>query len=592
MRTVIDLFHSAFSDTANGGGSRLVWRDRDLSPSAAEAWGGPPSDADGWADLAGGEVRDHVHRLAAGLISLGVSRGERVALMMVNRPEQWLSDLAVLHAGAVPTTFYPTLAPEQVAVQCAQAGVHTVILQGAEQLERWADALEQGLIERLILVSPAEGDALPASVTALTYREVLEAGAAHLDADPQAVDRRAGAVTGEDPATIIFTSGTTGAPKGAMLTNENVVAHSSALIEAAALTAPYVTLSHLPFAHVADRAVSLYLALTLHGTVYFSADPTQLPATVRKARPTVLFGVPRLWEKIAALLAAVQDPDPAQVLERAGLDRLAWAPSAGAPMPEHLIRGLQERGVPIVDVWGMTEVAGLATASSTADARLGTVGRALPGVDIRLADDGELLVRGPNVIHSYLLADGTEGNPLDAGGFLPTGDIGEIDGDGFVRVVDRKKELIITSGGKNISPATIESALTASPLISQAFAYGNDHPYIVALVTLEVEAAVRFVEALAGVTPDDPARLAEVPALLSAIAEHIDEVNSHLARPEQVKRWLLLGAPWGPDSGVLTPTLKVKRRAVEQLEAERILGLYAETVAPPVRVSGAGASRG
>ncbi|WP_430333592.1 AMP-dependent synthetase/ligase [Rhodococcus sp. ACT016] len=573
MRTLLDLLSPR--NGSDEAGPRLVWRDADLALPASRAWDAPAPGPDGWSTLGADDVRAEVTRLAAGLVALGVEPGERVALMMANRPEHWLADLATLHANAVPTSFYHTLAAAQVADQAEHAGVRTVVIEGATQLEQWSPALKGGRIERLILLDESLLDSAVGPATVTSYREVLEQGRALLSGNPHALAERTGQVAGDTPATVIFTSGTTSAPKAVVLTHDNVISHAAALVEAAGLAHPYITLCHLPFAHIADRAISYYLALFLHGTVYFNPDPSCLPATIRAARPTVLFGVPRLWEKIAALLSArAADADAETVLAQAGLDRVVWAPSAGAPLAAHLAETLRAMGVPLADVWGMSEVSGLVTAAKFSGSRVGTVGKVLPCMDIRVADDGELLVRGPNVTPGCLRPDGAIDLVVDAEGFLPTGDIGSIDPDGYVRVVDRKKELIITSGGKNISPVAIESALSSSPLVSQALAYGSNRPYVVALLTLDPDAAHALISEKDPSSPEDSVDVGNHPLVRDAIAAHVAAVNAQLSRPEQVKAWALLGEQWTTESGHLTPSLKMKRRVVEQAHFGDLDALY------------------
>ncbi len=573
MRTLLDLLSPHGSSDEDG--PRLVWRDADLTLPAGRAWDAPVPGPDGWSALDADAVRTQVARLAAGLIALGVGPGERIALMMPNRPEHWMADLATLHANAVPTSFYHTLAPAQVADQAERADVRTVIIEGATQLEQWSPALEAGRIERLILLDETLVDNVAGPSTVTSYRDVLEQGRGLLSRKPHALAERTREVAGDTPATVIFTSGTTSAPKAVVLTHDNVISHAAALVDAAGLGHPYITLCHLPFAHIADRAISYYLALFLRGTVYFNPDPSCLPATIRAARPTVLFGVPRLWEKIAALLSArATDADTETVLAQAGLDRVVWAPSAGAPLAAHLSEALRVMGLPLADVWGMSEVSGLVTTVKFSESRVGTVGKALPCMDIRVADDGELLVRGPNVTPGFLCPDGTIAPVVDADGYLSTGDIGSIDADGYVRVVDRKKELIITSGGKNISPVAIESALCSSPLVSQALAYGSNRPYVVALLTLDPDAARALILGSDPSSPADSVDVGSHPLVRDAIGAHVAAVNAQLSRPEQVKAWALLGDQWTTESGHLTPSLKMKRRVVERAHVDDLDALY------------------
>jgi long-chain acyl-CoA synthetase len=377
------------------------------------------------------------------------------------------------------------------------------------------------------------------------------------------------------------------------------------------------SVSYLPLAHIAERLLTIYLPVHLGGHVHFCPDAQQLLDVLRAVQPTSFFGVPRVWEKMQAGILAVaateQDeqkkaavekamtagrryveslqfgrrPDPATAAAFEQADRAVLAPirsliglgqaertlSAAAPLPPDVARFFAGLGVQILDVYGMSETTGAVTANTPAEFRIGTVGRPLPGIEIDIADDGEILVGGPLNTPGYLALPDKTAELLGADGWLHTGDIGWLDDEGFLSVIDRKKELIITAGGQNIAPAAIESLLVEHPLIGQALAYGDERPYVVALLALDGEAAPAWAKAN-GIEAGSLAELAEHPKVLEAVAAAVESANERLARVEQVKRWRLLPAEWTIEGEELTPTLKLKRRVVHAKYADAIDALY------------------
>jgi long-chain acyl-CoA synthetase len=559
------------------GRSTLEWFADDLTP--APEWETPDVDASGWCTLSGPAIASHVRELAAGLIDTGVAQSDRVALMLANRPEHWLADLAVLNAGGVPITFYPTLSPEQLRSQAKHARITTAIIEGGAQIEQWSHALALPMLRRIIVLHP--DDRLRRSdVAQLSYAQTLRRGAELLVRTPGLLTDRIRQVRPDDPATIIFTSGTTGTPKAVPLTHRNIITVASGIKEICGTPAPYRSVSFLPTAHIVDRISNICLVALLGGQVGFSASPSSLNRVLERFRPTVLVGVPRIWEKLhVGLQQRAQGVPDKSVLAAAGLDQLSLAITAGAPMPLEVSDGLETFGLHIVNMWGLTETAGPVCISSTAAARRATVGRPLPGTDVRLADDGELLVSGAQISPGYVREDGSVTPITDTESWLATGDIGAIDVDGYVRIVGRKKEIIVTSGGKNISPASIEARLTRSPVIAQALAFGDGHPYVVALLTLDTPQARRWLHQEHGV--DDVAltddAIAAHPLVLAEIGRTVMQANTELARVEQVKRWHLLNQLWDVDHGTLTPSLKLCRPAIHAQHHTELAGLYAHS---------------
>ena len=590
-----------------------------LRRTAADAAGEPAlSDrtGDAWQTLTWAQTRQRALELAAGFIALGLAPGERVALMMPNRSEHVLADLGAVHAGGVPVTFYATLAAEQVGFVAADCAARIAVLDGADQLARWAPVLGQlpGLRKIIVL----DGAACPAGELYLTWDDFVALGRERLAAAPGLVGERMAAVSPEDPVTLLYTSGTTGNPKGVLITHHSVLYEVAAGELVGNILRGVRWVSYLPLAHIAERMFTLYIPVHTAGHVHFCPDAKQLVGVVGQVRPTAFFGVPRVWEKIQAgiqaLLAAEPDetrraavaqamdigrryvascqygqrtpPELAEAFRAAdeqvlgpirallGLGDAEAVSSAAAPLPPDVAAFFAGLGMKILDVYGMTETTGAFTMNTEAAFRLGTVGQPVPGVEVRIAEDGEILTRGPLNTPGYLNQPELTTALIDPDGWLHTGDIGRLDEDGFLSVVDRKKELIITAGGENVPPAAIENLLVSHPLVGQALAYGDRRPYVVALLTLDGEVAPAWARAR-GIDADSLAALAQHPVVLEAVGGAVTAANEQLARVQQVKRWRLLPVEWTAESEELTPTLKLKRRVVHAKYADDIDTLYA-----------------
>ena len=586
------------------------------APALSDQVAGDGAAGTGWQTLTWGQTRQQVLELAAGFAALGLGKGERVALMLPNRAEHVLADLAAVHAGGTPVTFYATLAAEQIAYVAANCDARIAVLDGAAELARWQRILDRlpGL-EKIIVRDAA---ACPAGEPYLTWDAFAALGKERFAAEPGEVSARVAAVRPEDPVTLLYTSGTTGNPKGVLLTHHNVLYEVSAAVSTGSVAGEVRWVSYLPLAHIAERMFSIYLPVATAGHVHFCPQPTELVRMLGTVKPTSFFGVPRVWEKvragIQALLTAEQDDSRREAVARAmdagrryvesrqfghttpagleeefaradesvlapirsllGLGEAAVVSSAAAPLPPDVGAFFAGLGMAILDIYGMTETTG-AFASNTPDAfKLGTVGQVFPGMEVRIAGDGEICVRGPLTTPGYLHLPEQTAALIDADGWLHTGDIGSLDEDGFLSVVDRKKELIITAGGENISPAAIESLLVEHPLIGQALAFGDRRPYVVALLTLDGEVAPAWAKAH-GVEVDSLAALAADPAVLAAVGEAVSDANERLARVQQVKHWRLLPVEWTAETEELTPTLKLKRRIVHAKYSDDIDALYA-----------------
>ena len=576
-------------------------------------------DDDGpWQTITWEQTRQRALELAAGLIALGLRPGERVALMLPNRVEHVLADLGVVHAGGVPVTFYATLAADQVGYVAGDCEATIAVLDGASELARWQAVL--GSLPRLKQIIVRDAAACPSGDQYLSWADFAALGRERYAAAPGAVADRIAAISPDDPVTLLYTSGTTGYPKGVVVTHRSVLYEVTTADFSGYAVEHMRGVSYLPLAHIAERVIGIYLPVHLAGHAYFCHDAaTGLLATLGAAQPTYFFGVPRVWEKIQAgiqaLMSVEQDPakraavdaamdvgrryvrscefghttpdDLAEEFRRAdesvlqpirallGLGQAEVLSSGAAPLPPDVGEFFAGLGMKILDVYGMTETTGAFTTNTPGAFRLGTVGRAVPGVEVRIAEDGEILTRGPLNTPGYLNLPDRTAELIDDDGWLHTGDIGSTDADGFLSVVDRKKELIITSGGENISPAAIENLLVAHPLIGQALSYGDRRRYVVALLTLDGDVAPAWARAR-GIDASSLAELAEQPAVLEAVGGAVAAANERLARVQQVKRWRLLPVEWTAESEELTPTLKLKRRVVHAKYADVIDALYAD----------------
>ncbi len=589
-----------------------------LDHTAAEAGDAPAFSneaGDSWQTLTWAQARQQTRELAAGFAALGLAPGERVALMLPNRTEHVLADLAAVHAGGLATTFYATLAPEQIAFVAGDCDARIAVLDGAGELARWQPVLAQLPGLKTIIVRDAA--ACPAGEPYLTWEAFAALGKERYAADPDLVSGRVAAITIDSPAALLYTSGTTGNPKGVLLTHHNI-GYELACAQALGLIPDGPRwVSYLPLAHIAERMFSIYLPIHTGTHVHFCPDSAQLVRVVGKVRPNGFFGVPRVWEKIRAgiesLFTLEQDEAKRAAVAKAmdagrryveacqyghtmppgleeefaaadaavlapirgllGLDQAEIVSSAAAPLPPEVAAFFSGLGMRILDIYGMTETTGAFTTNTPGAFKLGTVGRPYPGMEVRIAEDGEILVRGPLTTPGYLHRPDLTADLIDADGWLHTGDIGRLDDDGFLSVVDRKKELIITAGGENIAPAAIEGLLVAHPLIGQALAYGDRQKYVVALLTLDGEVAPAWAKAR-GIDHGSLAELAADPVVLAEVGDAVAAVNERLARVQQVKQWRLLPVEWTAETEELTPTLKLRRRIVHAKYADVLDTLY------------------
>ena len=560
-----------------------------------------------WRSLTFSEVADRVASAAAGLASMGVGKGDRVVLMMRNIPAfHWL-DLAVLFCGATPVSIYNSSAADQVQYLVSHCAAKVAIVENKGFLDKFLPVRDSlpSLEQIVVLDAPAE---LPDGVRDAT---VLS------DAAP--VDLAEAATIGEpeDLVTIIYTSGTTGSPKGVMLSNYNVVWTLEAALQSYDWTRDEMAgkrvVSYLPMAHIAERVVSHYSFAGAGLEVACCPDPSLLTSYLGPVKPNIVFGVPRVWEKVYAGLNAMLAGDPdnaakfnaavdeaiplrekvtwetATAAERArleeidaehfalvrallGLDEVEMAVTGAAPIPPQLISWFRAIGLPLAEVYGMSENTGPMTFERY-KVKAGTVGKAIPGTEVKIFPDGEVCCRGGHVFQGYLNDPEKTAETIDDEGWLHSGDIGEIDEDGYLRIVDRKKELIITAGGKNISPANLEGALKMIPLVGQACAIGDQRKFCSALLVLDPEVAPAWATNQ-GIEFEDLADLATKSEVVDAVHTGLEQVMSEFNNAERVKKVHIIGEEWLPDSDVLTPTSKLKRRGIHARYEVEIEALY------------------
>jgi long-chain acyl-CoA synthetase len=596
----------------------------DVLARNAEAYPDQPAlsweEGDSWRHLTWKQYREKVAAAAMGLKSLGVGRGDFVAIMTRNRPEHVIADLGVVHAGATPVSLYNTLAPEQIQFIAEHCGAKVAVVEGREFMERWEKVKsELPALEKVVLLTDAEDFSGYDWVVA--WDDLMAGGTKALEApggwDAFEASRRE--VKPEDLATLVYTSGTTGSPKAVMITQRNVMWTANSLD--LTLQYPYGLkgISYLPIAHIAERMATHYLGMYKAAHVHFCPDVLRVFEVVPQVRPHAFLGVPRVWEKVQAGVMAKLAAEPnarkrtialsaieaarqvarleaegkpvplglklkhklfgklvySKIRHGIGLDRSMIRVTAAAPIAPETLHFFAGIGLPLLEVYGMTEDSGPATANPPDRIRQGTVGVAIPGVEVKLADDGEILVRGGNVCPGYYNDPEKTAETFDADGWLHTGDIGTIGSDGYVRVIDRKKELIITAGGKNISPANLESLLKQHPLIGQACVVGDRKPFVSALVALDAEVAQGWA-ASNGLAFGTIVDFSREPRVHAEIQKAVDDANQHVSQVEQIKKFTILPTEWTVDSEELTPTLKLKRRVIHEKYAEEIESLYSQ----------------
>jgi long-subunit acyl-CoA synthetase (AMP-forming) len=556
-----------------------------------------------WRDYA-----ERVRRLAAGLAALGLGKGDTLGIMLTNRPEFHFADTAAMHLGTTPLSVYNTYSPDQIEYLASDAGSPIVVTEQAflDRVLAVRDACRS--VEHVVVVDGEARDG------ALTLDELMSRGEPGFD-----FEASWRAVKPDDLLTLIYTSGTTGPPKGVQLTHDNLIQAVRSFDQVIAFPDDGRLVSYLPMAHIAERNCSHYLPLMVGFTVTCCPNPREVIAYLPEVRPTWFFAVPRIWEKLKAALEAgieaEQDDQRRQATKWAldvglrkvraeqageevpqelldeyaradqqvlskirsmlGLDELESLNVGAAPTPREVIEFFHALGLPLAELWGMSETTGAGCCNPPEKVKIGTVGPPAPGIEIQLADDGEVLIRGPVVMPGYRNSPEQTAEALDEDGWLHTGDIGELDEDGYLKLVDRKKELIINAAGKNMSPANIEANVKAAhPLIGQAIAIGDGRPYNVALITLDPDVAPAFAKQH-GVEDTSFENLAAQQVVIDEVGRGVEAANRSLARVEQIKKYKLLPTDWEPGGDELTPTMKLKRKPIADKYRAEIEALYA-----------------
>jgi long-chain acyl-CoA synthetase len=571
-----------------------------------------------WQRVSWSRYAIEVRRAAAALLASGLEPGDRVAILGRNRPEWLYCHLGAMAAGGASCGIYPTCSPEQVEFILSHSGARVVFLEDEEQVEKALPVLERTAVERAV-VWERKGLWGFDEERLVFYEEFRQEGSELLGTASGELDARIASVKPADVSMIIYTSGTTGSPKGAMLSHANALFMTDTLAAANPPRAGDEGLSYLPLSHIFENLMSLFLPLSGGGAVSFAESIETLFADLREVSPTVLAGVPRVWEKIASLVELrMQDstwlkrrayraalgvgrrhararsagrdggsgPSPGLALaggvarllvlrplcRRLGLERVRVALCGAAPASPELFEWFHAIGVPLIEGYGMTESSGVISTNRIARPRVGTVGEPLDGIEVRVAEDGEILTRGPHVFQGYFRDPAQTAETIDPEGWLHTGDVGDMV-DGHLRILDRKRDILITAGGKNIAPAAIENALKWSPYIQDAVALGDRRRYVAALILIDEDNVVKYAQdhRIPFSTFEELTRRPEVVRL---VQQEVNAVNARLSRVEAVRRFALLPRRFYTEDGDVTPTQKVKRRAIESRYADLVEELY------------------
>jgi len=581
----------------------------DLLPLAARVYGDAPAvrykDGSQWVDRSFSEVEEIVRPLALGLAELGVAKGDRVSILGNTRPEWTYFDFAALSIGATVVPIYQTNSPEECRYVLENSDSKVVVVEDDEQLEKIRKVRDQlPQLQQVVRMTGSSDDAI-------SLEDLAAKGAGGDAAHWEALYS---AVTPADICTFIYTSGTTGPPKGCIISHGNYRAMLDMVNETSVIEGEDLSYLYLPLAHSFALLIQLG-SFDLGATLaYWERDPLKIMPNLAELKPTYFPSVPRIFEKIYTAANSGMEKEGGlkkaifhwaigvgakmRTAERAGRKpgfllsrqyafaddkvlskirnlfggKLRLAVSGAAPINPEILRFFDAAGVLVLEGWGMTETSTAATISSPDDFKIGTIGKPFPGCEVKIADDGEILVKGPNVFQGYHKnEEATRETIVD--GWLHTGDIGEIDADGFIKITGRKKDIIITAGGKNITPANLEADIKQHPLVSQCVVVGDRQPYLVALVTLDPEEAAAYAKEHG--LQESPEQLAANAEVKASIEAHVEEINKNYARVEQVKKIAILPEDLSQENGELTPTLKVKRAVVTAKHEQEIGQLYA-----------------
>jgi long-chain acyl-CoA synthetase len=577
-----------------------------------------------WQEVSWADYWNYAELVGHALLALGIETGDRIAVHSENRREWLYSDIGAIAVRATTVGLYPTNPPAEVAYLLSHSGARVLIAEDQEQVDKALEVLDElPELEKIVYLEPRGIRYRYTDPKLMSWEDFLALGARHRESDPDAVHRRMTEATDDDIMTMVYTSGTTGPPKGAMLAVSNVEYCIKVLIEGGGFTSPPpspsdVMLSYLPLCHVAERVFTTWFSASAGIQVHFAESIETVQANLREVQPTILFGVPRIWEKMLAGVRIKTDQATwlkrmvgrfwlrvadgiAETLirtggqhtvgsrmryavgwlfyfralqDRIGVRKVRHAVSAAAPIAPEVLRFFMGIGVPMHEAYGMTENSAVATANRPGRVRLGTVGEPHPGIELRIDETtGEILTRHPGTFAGYWKNPEATAKTIDSDGWLHTGDVGEwVDGT-YLKITDRMKDLIITAGGKNVSPSEIENALKASPYIKEAIVIGDARPYLTALIGVELDTVGHWAQVrnLPYTTYRDLGEKKEVRALVQSI---IDDVNARFSRVEQVKKFSMLTKELDHEDGELTATQKVKRKAIATMFAEQVEGMY------------------
>jgi long-chain acyl-CoA synthetase len=577
-----------------------------------------------WQEVSWADYWNYAELVGHALLALGIETGDRIAVHSENRREWLYSDIGAIAVRATTVGLYPTNPPAEVAYLLSHSGARVLIAEDQEQVDKALEVLDElPELEKIVYLEPRGIRYRYTDPKLMSWEDFLALGARHRESDPDAVHRRMTEATDDDIMTMVYTSGTTGPPKGAMLAVSNVEYCIKVLIEGGGFTSPPpspsdVMLSYLPLCHVAERVFTTWFSASAGIQVHFAESIETVQANLREVQPTILFGVPRIWEKMLAGVRIKTDQATwlkrmvgrfwlrvadgiAETLirtggqhtvgsrmryavgwlfyfralqDRIGVRKVRHAVSAAAPIAPEVLRFFMGIGVPMHEAYGMTENSAVATANRPGRVRLGTVGEPHPGIELRIDETtGEILTRHPGTFAGYWKNPEATAKTIDSDGWLHTGDVGEwVDGT-YLKITDRMKDLIITAGGKNVSPSEIENALKASPYIKEAIVIGDARPYLTALIGVELDTVGHWAQVrnLPYTTYRDLGEKKEVCALVQSI---IDDVNARFSRVEQVKKFSMLTKELDHEDGELTATQKVKRKAIATMFAEQVEGMY------------------
>jgi len=568
-----------------------------------------------WREITWREYGERVRAVASALLALGLRRGDRVAIIAENRPEWLYCDLGIMAAGGITVGIYATSAPAQCEQILHDAEARVLVVEDEAQLHKVVQGRERLPHLETIVVIDARRLRTAGGAAALSFDALLEVGRAQDAADPRRVQQSVDEGKADDIATLVYTSGTTGDPKGVMLSHETILFTTTMLEAVGPILETDETISYLPLSHIAQRLLTVFGQIRYGYTVNFVESLDTFPENLREVSPHIFFAPPRVWEKFYSAIALRMEqatpfkrwayrtalgigaraararlegrrlPPGLALLGRLadlgvfrrlrahlGLDRARYVLSGAAPISPEILEYFHSIGVPLREVYGQTECCGPATAHLGDRIKVGTVGQAIPGCEVSIAEDGEILLRGRHVFQGYFKDPKATAAAL-RDGWLHTGDLGTLDADGFLRVTDRKKDLIITAGGKNIAPQPIENRLKASPYIADAIVIGDRRKHLSALIVIDEEHVVRYAQdrRIAFTTFRD---LSQKPEIYALVGQEVARVNLTLSQPEQIKTFRILDRRLDPEDAEVTPTLKVKRRLVAERYRDLIEAMY------------------